>query len=264
MTLAEKEGYLKILTPEQKESFDDNGFLVVPKMYSDDEMSEMRKQFHELITEVEGRPKVMSYSYMDAHPEYGIDPYNPRNVEGMMDHPMANDYWFNHVTDARIVNVLVDLFGPDIDFHNGKVRNNPPGFVNDQGWHQDWPYEKHTVPELAAAITYLDETDADQGATSAVKESHKKGEWETVTGHTIADELVDPKLVEVVKAQPGDVLFIHVLVVHTAGHNYTKQSRHKIINEYKTRAAVDCWGNKCAFAGMPVARNGEVVIPRIS
>ena len=125
---------MKILTPEQKESFDDNGFLVVPKMYSDDEMSEMRKQFHELITEVEGRPKVMSYSYMDAHPEYGIDPYNPRNVEGMMDHPMANDYWFNHVTDARIVNVLVDLFGPDIDFHNGKVPNNPPGFVNDQGW----------------------------------------------------------------------------------------------------------------------------------
>ena len=255
---------MKILTQEQKQFFDGNGFLVMPKMYSDDEMVEMRAQFHELITNAEGRPKVMSYSYMDQHSEYGIDPYNPKNVKGMMDHPLANEYWFNHVTDARIVNVLVDLFGPDIDFHNGKVRNNPPEFYNDQGWHQDWPYEKHSVPELAAAITYLDETDADQGATSAVKGSHKKGEWETVKGHTIADELVDPSLVEVVKVQPGDVLFIHVLVVHTAGHNYTKQSRHKIINEYKTKSAVDCWGNKCAFAGMPVARGGDVVIPQIA
>ncbi len=85
----------------------------------------MRYAFHELITNTEGRPKAMTYSYMDPHPEYGIDPYNPKNVKGMMDQPLAGDYWFNQVTDPRIVNVFVDLFGPDIDFHNGKVRNNP-------------------------------------------------------------------------------------------------------------------------------------------
>lgn len=254
---------MKTLTVEQKQFFDDNGYLVMPQMYSNAEMAEMRDRFHDLITNTEGRPKAMSYAYMDPHSEYGIDPYNPKNVKGMMDQPLAGDYWFNQVTDPRIVNVFVDLFGPDIDFHNGKVRNNPPGFYNEQGWHQDWPYERHTVPELAAAIIYLDEMDKDQGATSAVKGSHKQGEWETVKGHTIADELVDPDQVEVVKAQPGDVLFIHVLVVHTAGHNYSKTSRHKIINEYKTKNAVDCWGNKCAYAGMPVARNGEVVIPQI-
>ena len=50
---------------------------------------------------------------------------------------------------------MVDLLGPNIDFHNGKVRNKPPGFVCTQSWHQDWPYERHTKPELAAAITYL-------------------------------------------------------------------------------------------------------------
>ncbi len=64
-------------------------------------------------------------------------------------------------------------------------------------------------------------------------------------------------------AKPGDVLFIHVQVVHTAGHNHTPQSRHKIINEYKARDAVDRWGNKCAFAGLPLARGGRVMIPRI-
>jgi hypothetical protein len=58
---------VKILTQEQKQFFDGNGFLVMPKMYSDDEMVEMRAQFHELITNAEGRPKVMSYSYMDQH-----------------------------------------------------------------------------------------------------------------------------------------------------------------------------------------------------
>ena len=254
---------MKALSLSQKQFFDENGYLVIPQMYSANDMSEMRTQFHDLITNTDDRPEAMRYSFMDPDPEYGVDLYNPKNVRGIMDQPLANDYWFNNVTDPRIVNVFIDLFGPDIDFHNGKVRNNPPGFYNDQSWHQDWPYEKHSVPELAAAVIYLDETNVDAGATSTVKGSHKKGEWETVTGHTIADDRVSPEDVEVVKAQPGDVLFVHVLVVHTAGHNYTRQSRHKIINEYKTKRAVDQWGNRCAFAGMPVARGGELVIPQI-
>ncbi len=253
---------LKTLTPDQKQYFDDNGFLVISKMYNDAEMTEMRKQFHDLITNIEGRPKPLTYQFMEAHPEYGIDPYNPKNVQGMMDQPLANDYWFNNITDPRIVNVFIDLFGPDIDFHNGKVRNNPPGFFNNQSWHQDWPYERHTIPDLAAAIIYLDDTDVDQGATSAVCGSHKQGEWPTVKGHTIADDLILKDKIVTVKAKPGDVLFIHVLVVHTAGHNYTKKSRHKIINEYKTKQAIDQWGNKCAFAGLPLARKGEIVFPQ--
>ena len=96
---------------------------------------------------------------------YPVDPYNPKNVQGIKDQPLANDYWFNNVTDPRIVNVFIDLFGPDIDFHNGKVRNNPPGFTNTQGWHQDWPYERHSTSDLAAAIIYLDANDVDQGST---------------------------------------------------------------------------------------------------
>ena len=64
-------------------------------------------------------------------------------------------------------------------------------------------------------------------------------------------------------AKPGDVLFIHVMVLHTAGNNYSNTSRHKIINEYKSKEAIDQWGNRCAYAGMPVARNGKVCIPQL-
>ena len=42
---------MKTLTPEQKQFFDDTGYLVVPGMYSENEMVEMRAEFHELITQ---------------------------------------------------------------------------------------------------------------------------------------------------------------------------------------------------------------------
>jgi ectoine hydroxylase-related dioxygenase (phytanoyl-CoA dioxygenase family) len=256
-------GPLLALTHEQKRHFDDKGYLAIRGLYGEEEMAEMRREFHDLITRVEDRPKAMSYDFMDPAPGYPPDPYNPRNVRGIMDQPLASDYWFDQITDPRIVKVFVDLFGPDIDFHNGKVRNNPPGFHNRQGWHQDWPYERHSRSDLAAAILYLDDTDVDAGATWVIPGSHRRGEWETRDGHTLSEAQVEGMEKVPMIARPGDVLFIHVLVVHTAGHNRTPRSRHKVINEYKTKEAVDRWGNRCAFAGLPLARGGRLLIPRI-
>ncbi|MBS14048.1 MAG: hypothetical protein CME19_20930 [Gemmatimonadetes bacterium] len=248
------------LTTEQKQFFDENGYVHLPGFYDVDEMAQMRDQFHDLISNTDGRHAALRYSFMDPVEGYEIDPYNPKNVRGIMDQTLANDYWYNQFVEPRIVGAFIDLFGPNIDFHNGKVRNNPPGFTNDQSWHQDWPYERHSLPELAAAITYLEENGTDAGATSVIPGSHLKGEYPTVdSSHTLREDAIDESEAVTVEAQCGDVLIIHVLVVHTAGHNYTSTSRHKIINEYKTQAAVDQWGNKCAFAGLPLARHGKIV-----
>ena len=249
-----------ILTPEQKSFFDDNGYIHLPGFYSADEMETMRAEFHDLITNTDDRPEALRYSFMDPVDGYDVDPYNPKNVRGIMDQTLANDYWYNQFVEPRIVGVMSDLLGENLDFHNGKVRNNPPGFTNDQSWHQDWPYERHSKPELAAAITYLEENGKDAGATSVIPGSHLKGEYDTLDkSHTIPDDAIDPAEAVTVEAQCGDVVVIHVLIVHTAGHNYTNTSRHKIINEYKTQEAVDRWGNKCAFAGLPLTRKGRIV-----
>ena len=147
---------LVTLSPAQKQFFDDQGYLLLKGLYTPDEIEEMRCEFHHLVSHVEDRPKNMSYSFMELPEGFQPDPFNPRNVSGMMDQTLASDYWFDQFTDPRVVAVMVDLLGPSIDFHNGKVRNKLPGFVCTQSWHQDWPYERHTRPHLAAAITYLD------------------------------------------------------------------------------------------------------------
>tara|TARA_A100001037_G_scaffold290790_1_gene304069 strand:- start:1793 stop:2575 length:783 start_codon:yes stop_codon:yes gene_type:complete len=255
---------LLILDPAQKQFFADNGYLLLKGFYDHQEMAEMRRQYHELVTEIEPRPQNVKYSFMAPPTDYAPDAFNPRNVVGMMDQTLAGDYWFDQFTEPRIVSVMVDLLGPNLDFHNGKIRNKPPGFTCDQSWHQDWPYERHTEPDLAAAITYLDGTDFEAGATEVAPGSHLKGEYPTVeNSHTIPDEHLADDHPVVLAAEPGDVAVIHVLVVHRAGHNYTPQSRNAIINEYKTAETIDQWGNRCAFAGLPLARNGQLLMPRV-
>lgn len=253
---------LLILSPEQKTFFDENGYLLLPGFYSAEEMVEMREKFHVLIAQTENRPKNLSYGFMKAAEGYPIDPFNPKNCSGMMDHVQADNYWFDHFTDPRIVSVIVDLLGPNIDFHNGKVRNKPPGFVCTQSWHQDWPYERHTKPELAAVLTYLDDTGFESGATEVVPGSHLQGEWPNEK-NCIAEDRVKGWKQVVLSARAGDVAIVHVLVVHRAGHNYTPVARHAIINEYKTAETVDQWNNRCAFAGLPLARNRKLLISRV-
>ena len=50
----------------------------------------------------------------------------------------------------------------------------------------------------------------------------------------------------------GSVAIIHVLVVHRATANATDRNRSAIINEYKTTETLDRWGNRCAFAHLPL------------
>ncbi|MCA1597032.1 MAG: phytanoyl-CoA dioxygenase family protein, partial [Chloroflexi bacterium] len=144
---------------------------------------------------------------------------------------------------------------PDIDFHNGKARIKPPGYSSHQVWHQDWPYERHTRQELAAAIFYLDDTWEGAASTSVAPGSHRSGEWTHDEHNAIADELVGDSGISLC-AKAGDVAIIHVMVVHRAGNNNTGQTRSCIINEYKTRDAEPLWNNTCAFANLPLRRNG--------
>ena len=255
---------LGALTAEQKQFFDDHGYLHLPGFYDADKLRRLRDEFHEMIANPDGRPKNVSYAYMDAPDGYEPDPFNPRNVHGMMDQVLINEFWFDQFAAPAIVQGLSDLPGPNLDFHNGKVRNKPPGFVNTQSWHQDFPYERHTQPDLAAAITYLDDTDFEAGATEIVPGSHKWGEVETFDGVRIAEEKIAPDSWQVVRARAGDVVVIHVLVVHRAGHNYTPVSRNAIINEYKTAETIDQWNNRCALAGLPLARDGRPLLKRIT
>jgi ectoine hydroxylase-related dioxygenase (phytanoyl-CoA dioxygenase family) len=177
-----------------------------------------------------------------------------------MDLPLLGDTWFKLVCDPRIVGAMSDLLGPDINFHNGKAILKPPHFrPRDWGWHQDWPYERHTEPDLAAALIYLHDMDASEGATEVLPASHKAGEWEHVGKDglfSIPQERIGPSA-RAVPVRAGDVLFIHVQVVHRAGINESAYSRCGVINEYKTAAARDLWGNKLAFAELPLARNGH-------
>lgn len=248
------------LRPEQKRFFDENGYLVIPGLYTPHEAAEMRARMVELLRDPEvARPRVgFSYEPAEDAGKYPADPDNPRRVWMVFDLPLASDFWFDNIRDPRVVDVVTDLLGPNVNFHNGKARIKPPGYASHQGWHQDWPYERHSVPDLCAAITYLDDVEPGAASTSVLPGSHLRGEWPHNAQTLVPDEDVGQPGVPVI-GPAGTVAFIHVLVLHRAGPNTGSRTRSAIINEYKTAEALDRWGNRCAFAELPLRRGGRAV-----
>jgi ectoine hydroxylase-related dioxygenase (phytanoyl-CoA dioxygenase family) len=242
----------------QRAAFDRDGYSVVRGLYAPDEVAAMRERFHRLLREPEAAHPGLRYFY--ARPEElarrPVDPDNPRGVWMIMDTPLADDYWFDQIRDPRVVRIMGDLLGPDVNFFNGKARVKPPGYVNAQGWHQDWPYERHTAPDLAAAIVYLDDTGPGEGATRVLPGSHLRGEWPHDERTAIPDAAVTEPEVELT-ARAGDVAFIHVLVVHRAGDNPSARNRTAIINEYKSKAARPLKYQPLAFNELPLLRGGR-------
>ena len=56
---------LSILTPQQKQAYEDDGYLHLRGFYAGAELERLRGEYHKLVTETEGRPKNMSYAYME-------------------------------------------------------------------------------------------------------------------------------------------------------------------------------------------------------
>ena len=68
------------------------------------------------------------------------DSRNPDGVVGVIDHPLASEFWLGSISEPKVLQLLGELLSHDVEFHNGKIRNKPPGYVNRQNFHQDWPY----------------------------------------------------------------------------------------------------------------------------
>jgi ectoine hydroxylase-related dioxygenase (phytanoyl-CoA dioxygenase family) len=258
-------GTLLSLTPDQKQFFDENGYLVVEGLYPPQEITTMREQMNTLLRHPESARPGVKFSCepeeeREAHP---LDPDNPHRVWMVFDLPLAGDYWFRQFTDPRVVAIVSDLLGPNINFHNGKARIKPPGTAAHLIWHQDWPYERHTEPDLVAALTYLDDVDENAAGTRVVPGTHRQGEWPHDDQNAIAPALVEAFVKQsgkppvTLRARAGTVLFIHVQAIHAASPNQTNRNRSVIINEYKTMETLDRWGNKCALAELPLMRGGR-------
>jgi ectoine hydroxylase-related dioxygenase (phytanoyl-CoA dioxygenase family) len=219
------------LSEEQKNSYERDGYLILPGFFSADEIG---KLYHVAVEDA----NMSSHSY-DVNDESGKK--------------SKLTLWFNSGDDIyglvtrseRIVRAVDDLLEGDgaiCHFHS-KLMQKEPLVGGAWEWHQDYGYwykNEFLFPEqMMSVMMAVTEANKKNGCLQVIKGSHKMGRVE----HGKAGEQVGaaPRYIELaLKALPlvyvelkaGDVLFFHSNILHRSDANLSETSRWSMISVY--------------------------------
>lgn len=234
------------ISSEQSAFYEANGYLVVRRFLSPEQVSEVRDTFTSQAEAgfVEG--------LSDYHYNYSTDDPLARWPRMLQPHrrmdlpvgPLSRKL----MLDPRLTAILSDLIDDEPLAAQSMFYFKPPG-ARGQDFHQDDFYLKTKPGNCMAAWFAIDRADNDNGGLEVVAGSHRlelfcPGESDS-SRYFAKERVVIPSGMEAVpvEMEPGDVLFFNGRVIHGSQPNSTSDRfRRTFIGHFVPRSSVELIG----------------------
>lgn len=158
----------KVITEAQRESYWENGYLLLERIIPDEWLDRLRAATEEMVDR--SRSLAASDAVFDLEPNHTADEPRLRRVSSPVDqHP---DYWA-YARDSLLGDIAADLVGPDVKFHHSKLNFKWARGGAEVKWHQDIQYWPHTNYTPLTFGTYLYDCGMEQGPLGVIPRSHR-------------------------------------------------------------------------------------------
>jgi ectoine hydroxylase len=216
------------LQPEQRRSFAEDGFLLVPNALSQESVERLVEAGDRLAEPLLRRPKMIGrpeYNHLDLRP--GL---------------LREEALFKLVDNSSTVPLVVQLLSPNIHLHSTtllyKRPDDPDAPTFRRGWHRDIRIPRdlghETLPLVGIKVGYCltDFHEPNSGMTVMARGSHKKD-----VPLALPKGKVDPTDVEVcdIKMNAGDALLFENRIYHTATPNRSNRTSKILMYGYAYR-----------------------------
>lgn len=188
-----------------------------------------------LAREVDGLHEKMATDkppYAHVAWEENLAPDRPRRIRQLMGSEKVSPLLDAISRDARVLDILEQLMGPDIYLYHSKLMMKAAHDGSFTPWHQDWGYWRYHFhqPTQVNMMLAIDPADESNGAIRFVAGSHQRGPIEhkriQSTSFSIGLEGgIDAYESELVTMSPGDAVFFGSLVIHGSGPNTSPRHR---------------------------------------
>ena len=205
------------------ELYEENGYLLVPGVFDAGEVEAMRDALARILGTVAATEHDRSHTWA------GVDP--SLELKGFHDLHYHEAVFTRTVAHPRLVEVLTDLIGPNVQLHHSKMLVKPPEQGAPFPMHQDYPYFPHERHTVLAASVHLDDTDEENGCLHVIPGSHKLGPLEAEGESHTVDYPLDSGTP--CPARAGDVLFFNYLTIHGSGVNRSPRVRRNVLFQYR-------------------------------
>lgn len=188
------------LTEEQRHSYRDNGFLQIPSLFSQEEVTFLYKEM-----------QAMREAFTNQDRQEVISEPGSGDVRSIFNVHRLNEVFANLVRDPRVLNVAREILGSEVYIHQSRI-NYKPGFKGKEFyWHSDfetWHSEDGmpTMRALSCSILLTDNDDKN-GPLMVMPGSHRH--FIACVGET-PDENYKKSLKKQEVGTPDEVLLRHL------------------------------------------------------
>jgi ectoine hydroxylase len=231
----------RVLSQAQRESYFENGYILLEGLIGDDWLSRLRVAMDETIT----RSGSMTESDDEIWLEKGHSADNPRLLRLNCPDVHHPDFWA-YATQSVLPDIAADLIGPDVRFSHSLLNFKWANVGQEVKWHQDIQFYPHTNYSPLSFGTLLEDVGLEQGPIRAIPGSHKHevfphytddGTWTACIQDRNLEELrVDEA--PVLMGPAGSVTVHNCRTVHGSDPNRSDRGRPFLVNTYTAADAL--------------------------
>jgi ectoine hydroxylase-related dioxygenase (phytanoyl-CoA dioxygenase family) len=216
------------LTQDQIDAFWRNGYLPYTKILSDDEVELYRREYDREFERAETGGQWRNLS-ADVDASYDQQRAHKAQMLQIMGMGERNIHYRKLIYDARILDVVEDLIGPNVMLFHDQALFKPAHHGGEVTWHQDNAYWKCRPANLVSCWLTLDDADASNGAMQVIPGSHLTPVWhekkrEKDVLFDLEDQIDKGKAVTV-PLPAGACMFHHCQTLHHTDPNTTPRQR---------------------------------------
>jgi ectoine hydroxylase-related dioxygenase (phytanoyl-CoA dioxygenase family) len=235
---------------EQRSAYEEGGYLVFPQLLSDDELQTLRAALRDVLRDSEGLTETSSKFSITRTDDGG---YAVRRIFDPISHHQA---FYDLVLNPKILDVVENLIGPNIQLHHTKLNMKPPSSREARfEWHQDYPFFPHTNFDLLAVMIYFDDSTEENGCLTIVPGSHKWGPRNHLFAKdgAFSSQLEDKSAVQdpsrwlKVPVPAGGMELHHCNMLHSSTANRGTKPRSAMVIQYRAADNVALAGNTSNF-----------------
>jgi len=230
------------MTDEQARHFSEKGYLVVRDFCSADVLRDAEENARESLD-----PPIAPVEY-EADLQYPGAPPGRKAPGGDTARRLLNAYardkvyrqWATNASVARFVRTMLATDEAMLSQnHHNCIMTKHPGYGSSTGWHQDIRYWTFDRPDLVTVWLALGGESEENGALRVIPGSHRmqldRGLFDAAL--FLRDDLPgNQKLLSTahtVALNPGDVLFFHCRLIHSAGRNRSNSIKLSVVFTYR-------------------------------
>jgi len=235
------------LTQALKDQFWQDGFLVVENAVGPQLLRDLKNTFDDWVKQSRSHSDDFGET-IDGRPRFDLQPghcaLNPalRRVQSPEE---VSTVYADAMRQANTVDYCVELIGPSIRFHHGKVNSKLPGTATQVKWHQDFLFQPMTHHDMITCLLFVDEVTLENGPLEVLPGTHK-GELYSHWHNGVFTGAVDDRIVEAQKEKivkctgpAGAVCLMHVNLLHGSAPNLSDKPRTLYITTYYAEDAIE-------------------------